>query len=50
MIGLCFAFWAEMESPSLTLQDSTVPSIEQSHVPNRVSGFEPVAGNEYKKE
>lgn len=50
MIGLCFAFWVEMQSPDLTLQDSTVPSIEQSHVPNRVSGFETVAGDEYRKE
>lgn len=39
-----------MESPSLTFQDSTAPSIEQSHVPNRISGFEPIAGDEYKKE
>jgi len=49
-MGFCFALWAEMTSPTFTFQESMVPSIEQSQVPNRVSGLEPVAGDKYTKE
>lgn len=36
--GVSFALFLDMTSPALRFQESRVPSIAASHVPNRVSG------------